>query len=149
MPSEARARAGRLVLDTHVWIWAAEGLTERLRAGAVAAIESAARASSLAVSAISVWELAMLVKRGRLTLATAVSAWVEASLRPPGVRIIPVGTAIALDSVQIPDFDHHRDPADRLIVATARRHGTLLTCDAALLEWGASHKHVRLLDGRP
>jgi PIN domain nuclease of toxin-antitoxin system len=91
----------------------------------------------------------MLVKRGRLTLATAVSSWVEASLRPPGVRIIPVGAALALDSVQLPDFDHHKDPADRLIVATARRHGTLITCDASLLDWASAHKHVRVIDGRP
>ena len=142
-------RGGRLVLDTHVWIWAAEGMTQHLDAKAVTTIEQAAKASTLAVSAISVWELAMLVKRGRLTLATAVSSWVENSLRPPGVRIIPVGAAIALDSVQLPDFDHHKDPADRLIVATARKHGTLLTCDTSLLDWARAHKHVRVLDGRP
>jgi len=124
-------------------------MTDRLDPKALTAIEQAARASTLAVSAISVWELAMLVKRGRLRLTTAVSSWIEASLRPPGVRIIPVGAALALDSVQLPDFDHHKDPADRLIVATARRHGSLLTCDASLLEWAGAHKHVRAVDGRP
>lgn len=139
---------GRLVLDTHVWIWAVEGAAGHLAPGALAAIERAAGDATLAVSAISVWELAMLVKRGRLQLATAVSSWIEASLRPPGVRIIPVGTAVALDSVQLPDFDHHKDPADRLIIATARKHGTLLTCDQSLLDWAAAHKHVRILDGR-
>jgi PIN domain nuclease of toxin-antitoxin system len=137
------------VLDTHAWIWAVEGMTDRLHARALSAIEQAARASTLAVSAISVWELAMLVKRGRLRLTTAVSSWLEASLRPPGVRIIPVGAALALDSVQLPDFDHHKDPADRIIIATARRHGTLLTCDQSLLDWAVAHKHVRALDGRP
>ncbi len=148
MPSSP-PRRGRIILDTHVWIWAVEGLTENLDPKAVTAIERAAKASTLAVSAISVWELAMLVKRGRLTLATAVSSWVEASLRPPGVQIIPVGTALALDSVQLPDFDYHKDPADRLIVATARRHGTLLTCDESLLAWARAHKHIRVIDGRP
>jgi PIN domain nuclease of toxin-antitoxin system len=63
-------RRGRLILDTHVWIWAVEGLTANLGSATTEAIEAAARAGSLAVSAISVWELAMLVKRGRLTLAT-------------------------------------------------------------------------------
>jgi PIN domain nuclease of toxin-antitoxin system len=140
---------GRLILDTHAWIWAVEGMTDRLHSRALSAIEQAARAATLAVSAISVWELAMLVKRGRLRLTTAVSSWIEASVRPPGVRIIPVGAALALDSVQLPDFDHHKDPADRLIVATARRHGTLLTCDESLLDWAVAHKHVRALDGRP
>ena len=140
---------GRLILDTHVWIWAVEGAGERLAPRALAAIERAAGNATLAVSAISVWELAMLVKRGRLQLATAVSSWIEASIRPPGVRIIPVGTAVVLDSVQLPDFDQHKDPADRLIVATARRHGTLMTCDQTLLDWAAAHKHVRVFDGRP
>ena len=90
----------------------------------------------------------MMVKRQRLTQATGGSTWIEASLRPPGTRIIPVGAAIALGSTQLPDIDHHKDPADRIIVATARRHGTLLTCDESLLAWAAAHKHVRVLDGR-
>lgn len=148
MPVES-PRPGHLILDTHAWIWAVEGLTNHLDARAVAAIEKAARDATLAVSTISVWEVAMLVKRGRLTLATAVPTWIEASLRPPGIRIIPVGTAIALDSTQLPDFDHHKDPADRIIIATARRHGTLLTCDDSVLEWAGAHKHVRVIDGRP
>ena len=93
-------RGGRLVLDTHVWIWAVEGMTGKLDARAVTAI-------------------------------------------------IPVGTAIALESTQLPDFDHHKDPADRMIVATARRHGTLVTCDESLLGWAQAHKHVRVVDGRP
>lgn len=142
-------RPGQLILDTHAWIWAVEGLTDHLDAQAVAAIEEAAGDATLAVSAISVWEVAMLVKRGRLTLAAAVPTWIEASLRPPGIRIIPVGTAIALDSTQLPDFDQHKDPADRMIVATARRHGTLLTCDDSMLKWAGAHKHVRVIDGRP
>jgi PIN domain nuclease of toxin-antitoxin system len=148
MPNR-RVGRGRLVLDTHVWIWAAEGLTANLGAEAIRVIEEAARSSALAVSAISVWELAMLVKRRRLTLASAVSTWIEASLRPPGARIIPVGAAVALDSTQLPDFDHHKDPADRIIIATARRYGTLLTCDEPLLAWAGAHKHVRVIDGRP
>jgi PIN domain nuclease of toxin-antitoxin system len=143
-----RPAGGRLILDTHAWIWSAEGAPERLGPRTLAAIEQAARDATLAVSAISVWELAMLVKRGRLRLASAVGSWIEASLRRPGVRIISVGAAIALDSVQLPDFDRHKDPADRLIVATARRHGTLLTCDRSLLDWAAAHQHVRALDGR-
>ncbi len=143
------SRAGALVLDTHVWVWAVEGRTDLLRDQALAAIERAARVRQLLVPAIAVWELAMLVKKGRLTLATPVSAWIEASIRPPGSRILPLGTAIALDSTSLPDFDHHRDPADRMIIATARRHGVLCTCDAAILDWAAAHKHVRVLDARP
>ncbi len=70
-------------------------------------------------------------------------------LSAPGTRVIPVGTAIALDSTTLPELDAHKDPADRVIVATARRYGTLLTCDQVLLEWGRRNGHVRLVDGRP
>jgi PIN domain nuclease of toxin-antitoxin system len=145
----ARGAGGDLVLDTHVWIWAVEGTPDRLHRKAADAIEEATRSRALIVSAISVWEIAMLVKKGRLALATSITNWVAASLRPPGVRVIPVGTAIVLDSVGLPDLDYHKDPADRLIVATARKYGTLLTCDEMLLDWGRRHGHVRLIDGRP
>lgn len=142
-------RAGALVLDTHVWLWAVEGRTDLLHHRALMAIERAARAGQLLVPAIAVWELAMLVKKGRITLATPVSTWIESSLRPPGSRILPLGTAIALDSTSLPDFDQHRDPADRMIIATARRHGMLCTCDATILDWASAHRHVRVLDARP
>jgi PIN domain nuclease of toxin-antitoxin system len=57
--------------------------------------------------------------------------------------------AVALESTRLPDFEQHKDPADRLIIATARRHGTLVTCDRPILQWASAHKHVRVMDGRP
>lgn len=142
------ARLQELVLDTHVWFWAIDGRRDQLNHRAIDAIDQAASARRLAISAISVWEIAMLAKKGRLSLATSVRQWVEASLRPPGARLIPVGAGIALDSTMLPGLDHHKDPADRMIIATARKHGTLLTCDGRLLDW-AAQGHVRVFDGRP
>lgn len=91
----------------------------------------------------------MLVRRGRLTLAMPLEQWVRASQQAPGLQLIVVGPEIALDSVSLPDFDAHKDPADRMIIATARRHGVLVTSDDAILKWAGRFGHVRVLDARP
>ena len=133
-----------IVLDTHVLIWAADG-DRRLGAEARAAIEEAAQADDVGVSAITPWEIALLVERNRLRLARAVGAWIEAALALPGIRLIPIEPAIASDSVRLPGA-LRADPADRLIVATAR-HCTapLVTADFAILSYAAGG-HVRTID---
>jgi PIN domain nuclease of toxin-antitoxin system len=148
-PARARIGPGALILDTHVWLWAVEGNVARLNAPVRAAIERAAAAGQLLASAISVWELAMLVRKGRLTLATPLEQWIRASQQAPGLQLVAVGPEIALDSVTLPDFDAHKDPADRIIIATARRYGVLVTSDDAILGWAGRSRHVRVLDARP
>src|SRR5271169_5482058 len=96
--SRSPASARPLVLDTHVWIRAVEGHADRLSGPVVREIERAAMANRLHVSAISAWEIAMLVRKGRITLSRDASSWIAAARRPPGVRITPVTSAIALDS---------------------------------------------------
>ncbi len=135
-----------IVLDTAVWIWAMDGDTDRLGPVARRRIEVAARDGRLVASAISVWEIAMLVRKRRLALAVPVAQWVRESERAPGLTVIPVSASLAIESVGLPDFDHHRDPADRLIAATARQEGVLLTTDRVLLEWAATHGHLRAED---
>lgn len=134
------------VMDTAVWIWAINGDSTRLGPVARRRIESAAIEGQLAVSAISVWEIAMLVRKRRLALAMPVAQWVRESERAPGLRVIPVSATLALDSVELPDLEHHQDPADRLIAATARQEGLLLTTDRVLLEWSEAHGHMRAED---
>ena len=137
-----------VILDTHAWIWAIEGRRDLLSAAALQRIEEAAREGALAVSAISVWEVAMLAVRGRVTFGMPVRQWVEASLRTPGAHLVPVDADIALESTALPDMARHKDPADRMIVATARREGMLLTCDQLLIDWAKAYGHVRFIDGR-
>jgi PIN domain nuclease of toxin-antitoxin system len=97
---------------------------------------------------MSAWELAMLVDKGRLTLATDVGDWIDASREPPGVRIVDVTPDIAVDGAKLPGF-LHGDPSDRIIVATARSLGaTMLTCDDRIVRYGASG-NLRVIDGRP
>ena len=88
------------------------------------------------VSAITPWEIGMLVAKGRLVLDRDVMDWLQAALALPGIRVAPLEPAVAVASTRLPD-DLHGDPADRLIVATARHLGaTLITADAALLAYG-------------
>ena len=98
-------------------------------------IEDAWRTDTVAVSAISFWEAAMLAQRGRIVLPVAMETW-RADLLHAGIREIPIDGRIALLATSLNDL--HRDPADRFIVATAMHHGALLvTADSKILEWQA------------
>lgn len=130
-----------LLLDTHSWIWFAEN-DRRLAPKHKAHIEKTP-VGDILVSAVSVWEVAMLVHYGRLALSHSPHAWVENSLRK-GIRILPFTADIALESYNLPG-DFHKDPADRMIVATARHLGlTLVTQDKALLAY-AKKGHIKVV----
>lgn len=105
------------VLDTHAWIWWAAD-PQRLSRRARTAIDGAIQQRRLCLSCISVWEVATLVARGRLDLSIDVNDWVGASEALPFLRFVPIDSRIALRSARLPE-PFHRDPADRIIVATA------------------------------
>ena len=109
-----------ILLDTHAWIW---HLAERseLSEAARAAIDRERAPGSIMVSAISVWELFMLTKTGRLRLSTSPRAFVASTELDPTLRIVPVDAQIGRASVELPDY--HADPADRMIIATASELG--------------------------
>ena len=125
-----------IVLDTHVLLWWAGGQFDALSTVALAAIKREhEKQGAILVSSISAWEIAMLVARNRLALSMDVGAWLDAAARIEGVRFVPVDNPIALESVALPG-DFHPDPADRIIVATARKHGApLLTRDEKILNY--------------
>ena len=120
-----------IVLDTHVWIWWVQG-DERLTASQSQAIQEN-EADKLGISAISCWEVAKLVEKGRLLLPVALDKWFELALAYPGVELLPLSPGIAIASTRFSgDFSH--DPADQLIAATAQAYGCpLITSDAKLL----------------
>ncbi len=121
-----------ILLDTHAWLW---WLSDpgRLSAPALETIEASVEEDAVHISAISAWELALLVRRGRLELDRSVHAFVRATEALPFVHLVPIDARIALDSVGL-DLPH-QDPADRFIAATARLLGCpLVTRDRRLRE---------------
>lgn len=109
-----------VLLDTHVWIWWLTG-QESLSALDREALDELAEHGSLSVSAISLWEAQMLHSRGRLHLDRGFEAWLIEAAAADVVRVVPLDVSIILALERIPS-SFHGDPADRIIVATARAH---------------------------
>ncbi|MGV8921400.1 MAG: type II toxin-antitoxin system VapC family toxin, partial [Pseudomonas sp.] len=118
-----------IVLDTHSLIWWLNG-DEHLSSPAQDAIDGALHAATpILVSAISAWEIAMLVERNRIALAMDLDEWLAAVESVEGVSIVPVTQQVAVHSARLPG-EFHKDPADRMIVALAReRNALLVTAD--------------------
>lgn len=131
--------AGLIVLDTHVLIWWVNG-DSQLSEPAVDAIDSALSEQRLVmISAITAWEIAMLVEKGRLLLTMDLDEWLDTVDSIEGVEWIPVTRQVAVDSVNLPGA-FHQDPADRLIVALARHENAdLITADGRI----QAYPHVR------
>ncbi|MBM4393833.1 MAG: type II toxin-antitoxin system VapC family toxin [Deltaproteobacteria bacterium] len=133
-----------VVLDTHAWLWLMAG-EPTLRQEAVAVAREAAAAGTLHVSAISAWEVAMLAARGRIVLPQDPLDWVRTSVERAGVVVAELSPDVLVASARLPG-DLHGEPADRFIVATARRLGAVLvTRDRALLGY-AAQGHVRVIE---
>ena len=124
--------AGLTLLDTQALIWYVAG-DDRLGPTARELIQDGLSDAGVLVSAISFCELAWLSRTGRLLLPVSPLAW-RASVLAEGVREVPVDGEVAIAAAELPDF--HKDPADRLIVASARDEGArLLTADRQILGW--------------
>ena len=117
--------------DTHTLIWYMEA-NSRLGKEASARLERAKQRGDAAFSAISVWEVALLLSKRRLTLGVTAMQWRQ-NLLEAGLIEIPVDGAIAARAVALTDF--HDDPADRIIMATAQEGHQLITDDQHILNW--------------
>ena len=132
-----------ILLDTHIWIWWT-GHPELLSSGIRSLLNNAALDANLYVSVVSIWEIATKAARGKLRLTDlpegmSAREWVERASRTPGLTILPLTQDVALESAELPP-PFHRDPADRLIVALARRKSaTLVTDDRNIL----AYPHVK------
>jgi PIN domain nuclease of toxin-antitoxin system len=128
-----------ILLDTHIWVWWVDESPQLSQRHTQLMQES--ESEGLGVSAMSCWEVAKLVERGRLQLACSIEEWMEQAVAYPGIRVLPLTPQIAIESTKLPT-PFHRDPADQIIVATARIHDLpLLTMDRLILDY----PHVRTL----
>jgi PIN domain nuclease of toxin-antitoxin system len=123
-----------LLLDTCALIWIAAG--DPISEAAEGALREAAEAgAAVCVSPISTWEVGLLVARGRLALSMPPQAWLGAFLAQPGVELAPMPVDTLVDSSFLPGTPP-RDPADRIILATARAVGMrIVTRDRAMLAY--------------
>lgn len=120
-----------LIIDTHVLVWLVVQ-PRRLSQRAAAAIRTARTSGGLGIAAISLWEMAMLIAYGRLAVAETPDRWIEQVVEMSGVIVHPITPTIAALATQFPK-DFPKDPADRLITATARALGLkLVTADRDL-----------------
>ena len=124
------------VLDTHLWIRLMTKDPALSRPEFLKQLDGVGQARGLRLAAITLWETAMLAAKGRIKLERPVLDWVQQALSLPGLEVEPLGPEIAVDSCFLPG-EFHGDPADRQIVATARRLGAVLvTLDQAIWDYG-------------
>lgn len=122
----------KILLDTHVLLWWFEE-TERLSEVQRGILNGVASTSSLLISDITLWEIATLHELGRIRLRIPLRDWLERATAPPLVRRLGISPSVAAEVAQLPT-DFHRDPADRILVATARVHGaSLMTRDQRII----------------
>lgn len=127
-----------IVLDTHAWVWWATA-DRRLSRRASQIIQRAARGGGVAISMISIWEVAKKVEKQQLVFDRPVRDWLDRATALPGLSLMELTPAILIDSCDLPQ-PFHGDPADQIIVATARHHhATLVSRDGKL----RSYAHVQ------
>ncbi|MBW4623030.1 MAG: type II toxin-antitoxin system VapC family toxin [Cyanosarcina radialis HA8281-LM2] len=123
-----------ILLDTHVWLWLLHEPSQ-LSSPARVAIDTEEPQNGLLVSAISVWEIAVKSSMGKLTLPLPIYEWYQLAKTHSGIEIEPLSALDAIASTQLPG-NFHKDPADRILVAIARRYGVcLVTCDTKILNY--------------
>ena len=128
-----------IVLDTHIWVWWVHG-DQHLNSNQTKWLRENEE-HGLGVSIISCWEVAKLVEYKRLVLPCSVEDWLDQALRYPGIVLFGLTPRIVVESTQLP-AGFHKDPADQMIVATARvLDCELVTADARILDY----PHVKTL----
>jgi PIN domain nuclease of toxin-antitoxin system len=126
------------VLDTHAWIWWVTK-DRRLSGRARTTIERSSGRGELYLSIFSVWEMAKKVEKGQLALDRPLDEWLDAALAVEGIQLAELTRPVVVDSCRLPQ-PFHGDPADQIIVATARSlEAAVVTRDERLRDY----KHVR------
>lgn len=128
-----------IILDTHIWIWWTDE-NPKLHNHDLEFLR-ATESEGLGVSSFSIWEIGKLYEKHRVNFSVPLEDWFDKALSRPNIILLPASPKVIIDSIQLPG-DFHKDPADQIIVATARVYDCLLiTYDSKILEY----PHVKLL----
>ena len=128
-----------IVIDTHVLVWWVSDDKSLSATAAKAIKDTLDNGSEVVVSSISAWEISMLIEKGRLVLSMDVESWLDEVAQIDGVRFVPVDNEVGIKSTVLPG-EFHKDPADRMIVATARKLAVpLVTADEKIRDY----EHVK------
>ncbi|BAW97887.1 hypothetical protein NIES970_28500 (plasmid) [[Synechococcus] sp. NIES-970] len=129
-----------ILLDTHTWLWLLHD-PDQLSTPAQSIITEAENSNSILISSISVWEIATKQNLNKLQLPLPINQWFELAQQQPGTTIEPLMPLDAIHSANLPG-EFHKDPADRILVAIARRYDVpLITCDQKIL----NYPHVKTI----
>lgn len=129
-----------IILDTHIWVWFV-GESSELDPKTREFINRN-QSEGIGVSSISCWEVAMLSARGRLKLRESVLDWIETALAFPNTILLPLSPRIAVESTTLPG-EFHKDPADRIIVATSRIYDSpIVTYDSKMIDYPHVANHL-------
>ena len=122
-----------VVMDTHIWWWA---ISERAQLSRRArSLLAKTPPEQRVIASISIWEFAMMVTRGRIQLTISPDEWLDYAISKTGITILNLDSRTALESCNLPG-KFHKDPADRIIVATARIHqAKLITRDQKIIDY--------------
>ena len=125
-----------IVLDTHILIWWVNNDGQLSQAAKKAITkESKSEDGEILVSTITTWEIAMLIKKGRLSLSMDITDWIANTADIEKLRYVPLDNDVAMHSVELPG-DFHPDPADRIITALARKQNvSLVTADRKIRDY--------------
>lgn len=128
-----------IILDTHIWVWWMDENPSLLKKERDIILGN--QSDGLGISAFSLWEVAKLYEKQRITFTIPLNKWFSKALERPDIVLLPISPDVIVESVELPD-EFHNDPADQIIVATARVYDCpLITYDSKIL----TYKHVKLL----
>lgn len=134
MPILKEIKEHKILLDTHVWLWAMSD-DSRLSSTFQTRLKRSLANGNVIISPMSVWEVGMLVSKGRIEIDMDVEEWIESALDHLGIILCEISPKIAIQSTRLPG-KVHGDPVDRILIASAyEMHAILVTCDQKILEY--------------
>ena len=138
MPLLKELKQHRMLLDTHVWLWAMNGDSTVSREF-VQVFEKNITMDRVFLSPMSIWEIGMFVQKGRIEFEIDVLEWANTALEASGIRLCQITPRIAIQSTRLPG-NVHGDPVDRLLIATAFEENlVLVTCDKKILDYSSEN----------